>query len=413
MAWIFWTSLFLLLYLYLGYPVWLWVTRPFFPPASLPAPGSRHFDVVMSSHLEGSRLNQKIREVYAQGRELGLRRLLVGLDGADASLPDLAADLLASGIPVTYFPDQEAMPVLDAQESGGCFLIEFRKREGKPACLNRLLTGAESEWVIFLDVRQRLGEGCLQALHRHFSDPDTHVVSGNLEWEARGLDSQTGAGVGIYWAYEKWIRRQESRRGKVPGATGACYALRRSMFRNLPEDTLVDDVLIPLQACSKGGKCLFEEQAKIFDVPSGNPGQETLRKRRTIAGIFQLAVRHPRWNVPGGHPFWFMVLSHKTLRLTGPFLLLTLLVSNLLLAGQEVYGVLALGQGFGYLLAAFSHGLRGIPLLGKISSGAYAFVLLNGCCLMAILDAMTGRFEQGWDQAYAGPAGSESGGADS
>jgi hypothetical protein len=163
----------------------------------------------------------------------------------------------------------------------------------------------------------------------------------------------------------------------------------------------VDDVLIPLQACSETGQCRFEEQAKIFDVPSDTPQQETLRKRRTIAGVLQLAIRHPTWNLPGGHPFWFHILSHKTLRLTGPFLLLSLLVSNLLLLGGRGYGLPALGQAGFYLAAVCSPWLGRIPLVGKVCSGAHAFVLLNVSCLMAVLDSLTGRFHGGWERAYA------------
>jgi hypothetical protein len=58
--------------------------------------------------------------------------------------------------------------------------------------------------------------------------------------------------MGVYWTYEKWIRKAESRSGSVVGATGAIYAIRRGLYQPLPEDTLLDDVLTPLNIIMQG-----------------------------------------------------------------------------------------------------------------------------------------------------------------
>ena len=46
------------------------------------------------------------------------------------------------------------------------------------------------------------------------------------------LGATTAAqGIGFYWKYEKFIRKCESGFRGVPGATGACYVIRKSLFR--------------------------------------------------------------------------------------------------------------------------------------------------------------------------------------
>src|SRR5204862_342008 len=65
--------------------------------------------------------------------------------------------------------------------------------------------------------------------------------------------AETATDVGLYWRYEKALRSLESDIHSVAGATGAIYAIRRELYRDLPEETLLDDVLTPLRIVL-GGK---------------------------------------------------------------------------------------------------------------------------------------------------------------
>ena len=81
----------------------------------------------------------------------------------------------------------------------------------------------------------------------------------------RSLDSTMADGVGLYWRYEKGIRRLESSVGSTLGATGAIYAMRRSLWMPLPVDTILDDVLAPMRAVLAGYRTVFNEKARAFD----------------------------------------------------------------------------------------------------------------------------------------------------
>ena len=43
--------------------------------------------------------------------------------------------------------------------------------------------------------------------------------------------------------------------------TGALYALRRAAFRPIPPETILDDVLIPMQAVLDGYRASFDTRA--------------------------------------------------------------------------------------------------------------------------------------------------------
>ena len=113
---------------------------------------------------------------------------------------------------------------------------------------------------------------------------------------------------GFYWQYEKFIRANESWSGSTVGATGAIYAIRRALFEPIPEDTILDDVLIPVRIARRGYRVLFEAQARAYDVTVALRA-EFARKTRTIAGTFQLFARESWLLNPFRSRLWFEALS--------------------------------------------------------------------------------------------------------
>src|SRR5262245_30230345 len=132
-------------------------------------------------------------------------------------------------------------------EAAGVAVIAFAERRGKTPVLNDLVPKARGDIVVLADARQRFDGGAVRALVARFRDPRVGAVSGELL-----LGAAPGDGLGFYWRYEKLIRRSESRVDSTVGATGAIYAIRRELFEAIPEDTVLDDVLIPLRIARRG-----------------------------------------------------------------------------------------------------------------------------------------------------------------
>ena len=96
-----------------------------------------------------------------------------------------------------------------------------------------VLKAASGEILVFADARQRFSATALVELVANFADPRSGGVTGELmlDCEERGVaDSTVGDGMGLYWKYEKWLRRNESAVWSTLGATGAIYALRRTLW---------------------------------------------------------------------------------------------------------------------------------------------------------------------------------------
>jgi poly-beta-1,6-N-acetyl-D-glucosamine synthase len=263
---------------------------------------------------------------------------------------------------------------------------------GKAAALNAGVARARHEILVFADARQTFAPDAVRHLVARFADPKVGGVTGELL-----LDSERGAtddaaatvaeGVGMYWRYEKSLRRMESVVGSTLGATGAIYALRRTLWSPLPDETLLDDVLAPMRAVLSGHAVVFEDKAKAFDRASRDAATESRRKVRTLAGNVQILWLEPRLLVPFVNPVWLQYVSHKVGRLVVPYALLALLVTNVVLAAQHWFYLVALfGQVAFYLLAMW-----GAWLADRAARLAFTFVVLNYAVVAGTLAAVRRR----------------------
>ena len=122
---------------------------------------------------------------------------------------------------------------------------------------------ASGEILVLTDARQSLAPDAVRRLVAYFADPTVGAVSGELH-----LLPSPGSpveGVGLYWKYEKLIRKAESRFDSTVGVTGAFYALRKELFLPIDPRTILDDVAIPMRVALAGRRVLFAPEARAWD----------------------------------------------------------------------------------------------------------------------------------------------------
>ena len=285
--------------------------------------------------------------------------------------------------------------IVEAMADARVELLAFPLRRGKAACLNDAVSRCTQEVIVFTDARQRLESQAVRHLVANFADPEIGAVSGQLILERQGA-SAFGMTLGAYWSYEKRLRRYESRVHSTVGVTGALYALRRECFREIAADTVLDDVLIPMNVVLQGRRVGYEDLARAYDSPSGTVGEERLRKVRTLAGNFQLLSRRPDLLVPWHNPIALQFVSHKVMRLLSPPALLGALLASALLAPESRWfaGALA-AQLAGYACAAVgalsppANNLRAVRF-------ANAFVTMNCFVVLGLVEFLSNRRMHLW-----------------
>ena len=260
--------------------------------------------------------------------------------------------------------------------------------QGKAAGLNDAIQMASGEVLLFTDARQQIEPAALRLLVENFGDPDVGAASGELML-GDPATGETGKGMGLYWRIEKKIRDLESASGSVAGATGAIYCARRSLLEPLPEGTLLDDVLLPMQIVRKGARVIFDPRARAWDSPDLGGSREFERKVRTLSGNYQLLQLAP-WLLSSENPIRFEFVSHKLSRLAAPFALLALLLASLFLP-QPLYRAALIAQLTFYALSLVAIAGVKIGPLSRIADPARTFVVLNCAALVAFLNFVTGR----------------------
>jgi len=365
---LFWSSIALAAYTYFGYPllIALWArARP--PAAASPPPDWPPVAVVMAVHNERRRLPAKLDNLAALGYP-GPVRIYVTSDGSD----DGTVEYLRARTDVTLF----VLP----------------ERRGKPSALNLALEHVTEDIVVFMDARQDVVPGAVEALVARLLAPGTGAVSGELVHRPAG--SESGRSIGLYWKYEKWIRKNESRVHSVPGVTGALYAIRRSDFRPLPPDTILDDFEIPARILRSGRRVVLEEAARAYDIVQESIAGERARKVRTLCGNFQSFARNPWLFLPWKNPIFFQFVSHKALRLVVPYALAGAVISSAVLPGP-LYGTLFWLQAGFYALAAAGMGLPFLRHFRAVSV-ATVFTELNLAAVIALARYVAGRADARW-----------------
>jgi biofilm PGA synthesis N-glycosyltransferase PgaC len=303
-------------------------------------------------------------------------------------LPERLSNLLTNGYPsekinivvVSDGSTDEPHKVLDPLSLTNVKLIHYQENQGKSHALNLGLKHVETEIVIFADIRQCFQNNTILNMVNYFEDPKIGAVSGNLVIEKDANNKQSEPG--LYWRYEKWIREKESELFSLIGVTGAVYAARMGIIPTVPSDTLLDDMFIPLSMIKEGYVVKFAKNAIAVDESSSSIEEEYYRKIRTLAGNFQLLSLCPWLLSPFSNPVFFQFFSHKVLRLIMPYCLITLLLTAFLSSSVYLYifGYLQLGL-YCYSFACYLASVRSIKL--PLSSPILSFCSLNVAAFMA------------------------------
>jgi biofilm PGA synthesis N-glycosyltransferase PgaC len=370
---VFWLAAALVGYSYLGYPVWLWLRSRWSPHpvrrGFVESPAAPAVSAVMVVRNEEAVIARKLENLLTLDYPQAKLDVVVVSDGSSDRTPAILAD---------YARDPRVRTLMKPVS------------QGKAAGLNDAIKLATGEVLLFTDARQQIESGALRLLIENFADPDVGAASGELML-GDPTSGETGKGMGLYWRMEKKIRELESASGSVAGATGAIYCARRRLLEAspLPEGTILDDVLLPMQIVRKRSRVIFDSRARAWDSSDLGEGREFSRKVRTLSGNYQLLQLAP-WLLSSQNAIRFEFVSHKLSRLAVPFALLALLIASIFLP-QPLYRA-ALGAQLAFYALSLA-ALAGVKIgpLSRIADPARTFVVLNSAAMVAFINFVTGR----------------------
>ncbi len=377
MFYLFWLSIGSIGYTFIGYPVAIWaagrlssVLPDSYNSQSHKDPIFPDITVVISAHNEAEYINAKIESLRSSNYPQDKIRILFVSDGS----LDETNRVLAG------YADID--------------VLEYQPRQGKPYALNLAMENVSTPIVIFTDARQPLAIDAITLLVKSLMNPKIGAASGELVHY--GSASRSGTHVGLYWLYEKWIRKSESRVHSVAGVTGALYAINTKDYRPISDDTILDDFEIPIQILKKGKRIILVEGAELYDTAQEDTQKEKQRKIRTLSGNYQSFARNHWLFNPRKNPIWIQFISHKVMRLLIPYFMIIAFVTPFFLKGW-IYKIILFLQCLFYASALLG---KLLPKLreNKLISFCYVFFELNAGSVISLKRYCSNQVEVRWNK---------------
>lgn len=333
---IFWLSGFALVHTYLLYPAILTVVGRFAddPSPGLP-PELPTVTLVIAAYNEEDVIGRKIEN-------------------------SLALDYPSEKLEIVVFSDASSDrtdEIVGSYADDGVRLVRVEGRVGKTECQNVVAESADGTILVFSDANSMYDPDAIRELVRGFA-PDVGCVVGELRYNDGGVEGES-----VYWRYERYLKRVESKLGSIVTGNGSIYAVRRSAYVPLPRDA-VSDMAEPLSLVENGYRIGYAHGAIARERTGDSIGSELDRRIRIVTRSLHTISNHLGLLSPIRHPgFATKLVSHKLLRWHSPVFLAALFVSTIVLAAVEGNAVYVLAL---VVQVAF-YGLAAVGALGERS----------------------------------------------
>ncbi len=376
---LFWILLGIVVYVYFGYALLLWLVRLLGGGRRVAASDSEPpVTLIISAFNEESVIAEKIDNSLALDYPRTKLQIIVVSDASDDRTDAVVASYADRGVELLRMPE----------------------RGGKTLGLNAAVARARGELIVFSDANAMYRRNVIRELARNFADASVGAVVGESTYVDPEVESERSEG--LYWRYETAIKQFESAIGSVVGGDGAIYAIRRKLYVPMRADAL-SDFVNPLQIVKAGHRCVYEPAAISYERAADSFGKEFRRKVRIVNRAWRALFGLKALLNPLRYGFFsFQLVSHKLLRWLVPVFLVALFIVNAMLVNAgAIYAVIFAGQVAFYLLALGGHLAQGSAKLPFFISVPYYFCLVNIASALGIIDVLRGKRYTTWTTARA------------
>lgn len=276
-------------------------------------------------------------------------------------------------------------------------------RKGKIHAVNRVMHRVSTPITVFCDANTHLNQEAIRNIVRHFADPAVGGVAGEKRIVKKESDNASGAGEGLYWKYESFLKAKDAEVYSIVGAAGELFAIRTELYEPPAPDTIIEDFYLSMRIVGRGYRFAYEPDAYAVETASVSVEEEWKRKVRICAGGFQALGRLAYLLNPIRYGILsFQYFSHRVLRWTlAPLSLPLILLSNIILAasGSVVYQALLLLQLIFYGIASAGYVLRNGTVRIKGFFVPYYFSVMNAAVYAGFIRFMRKKQRVAWERA--------------
>jgi len=382
---IFWISIFLIVYTFVGYGFVLFVlvkiktlfVKPFQFKAEYPL---LTVTVMVAAYNEEDIIKEKVFNTLALDYPKDKLQLIFITDGSS----DRTEEILSGFNEIT--------------------LLHENTRSGKMAAIKRAIPYITGEVTVFTDANTFLNIEAINELIKHYQNPMVGAVAGEKRILVEEAADASSAGEGFYWKYESKLKKWDYALYSNVGAAGELFSIRTALYEPVESDTIIDDHMIAMRIAEKGSIIAYEPDAYAMETASADVKEELKRKIRIAAGGIQSILRLKKAANPFHNPvFTFQYISHRVLRWTiTPFLLFVALIINGAIAVQtdlKFYQILFALQLAFYVLAAVGLYFERKNIRIKALFIPYYFCVMNYAVLAGMLRYYRNNQSAAWEKS--------------
>jgi poly-beta-1,6-N-acetyl-D-glucosamine synthase len=379
---LFWIGVAVIFYTYIGYGIVIFAlsklkrrrSTPHLADKDLPA-----VTLVIAAYNEEEFIESKIKDTLQLDYPKDKLSLLFVTDGSSDRTPDII------------------------RRYNEIKLFHEPERKGKIHAVNRVMKYVETPIVVFCDANTFLNSQCIRNIVRHYADDKVGGVAGEKRIFKKAEDNASGAGEGLYWKYESFLKKKDAEVYSVVGAAGELFSVRTALYEPPAENMIIEDFYLSLRITEKGYRFMYEPDAIATETASASVKEEWKRKVRICAGGFQAMRLLKSLLNPFKHGILsFQYFSHRVLRWTlAPFFLPIVFVSNLALAltGHWFYLLAFVGQIVFYALAYLGYINRDKKISIKGFFVPYYFCVMNFSVYAGFRKYVRGQQSVIWEKA--------------
>lgn len=308
---VFWISLFVIAYTFVGYGIVLFLLirlkRLFYKheeisiPQDLPA-----VTILIAAYNEESLIEEKIENTISLDYPKHKLQVIIITDGSTDTTPK------------------------KVEKFDSVHLMHSSLRAGKMAAIKRAIPMVKGEILVFTDANTFLNKQAIKELVKHYQNLKVGAVAGEKRILVEKSADASSAGEGFYWKYESTLKKWDYELYSNVGAAGELFSIRTSLYEPVESDTIIDDHMIAMRIAEKGYIIAYEPLAYAMESASADSKEELKRKIRIAAGGIQSILRLGKAANPFNYPILtFQYISHRVLRWTiTPLLMILVFILN-------------------------------------------------------------------------------------
>ncbi|WP_231459369.1 glycosyltransferase family 2 protein [Pedobacter sp. Leaf132] len=283
-------------------------------------------------------------------------------------------------------------------------LMHENARTGKMAAIKRAMPMVKNDIIVFTDANTFLNKAAIKELVKHYQNDKVGAVAGEKRIMVEELADASSAGEGFYWKYESYLKKWDYELYSNVGAAGELFSIRAKLYQPVESDSIIDDHMIAMRIAEKGYIIAYEAEAYAMETASANTKEELKRKIRIAAGGLQSTLRLKKAANPFYYPvLTFQYISHRVLRWTvTPFLLIIAFLLNIFIVAETglfLYKILLIAQILFYTLSLAGWFFESKNIKIKVFFIPYYFCVMNYSVIAGIFRYLGKNQSAAWEKS--------------